>query len=210
MIEVAGSLWSVSPEAQLATALRLKREGLRRLHWDMTDGRLATEGGFTSSRAASLAAETGLAAEAHLMSVRSAHIVDAWTEFCDVVIVHRESDDWREAVARIERRGVRAGLAISPGTPASSVPDECDVLCMSIVPGQAGSAFDEGVLAKISALRLAGPDRRIGVDGGVRRTHVATLVEAGADWAVVGTDLVFGTDGAWREVLGAGRVDDDG
>lgn len=200
-MRIAGSLWSVAPDDRLDTALRLRDAGLGRLHWDTTDGRFAAAGGFTPDDAAALAAQTGMTAEAHVMAHRSAREVDAWADFCDLVIVHVESDDWKDAVARIERRGVRAGLAVSPQTPATAVPLDLPVLCMSIVPGQAGSTFDERVLAKLSALRDAAPARPLGVDGGVRREHAEALAVAGADWAVVGTDLVFDGTAAWSDLL---------
>ncbi|MFJ2534276.1 beta/alpha barrel domain-containing protein [Microbacterium maritypicum] len=203
-MRIAGSLWSVPAEDRLTTALRLRDAGLRRLHWDTTDGSFAAAGGFSPDAAAELASATGLSAEAHVMAHRAGREVDAWTTFCELVFVHIESDDWQEALARIERRGATPGLAVSPQTRAADVPADVAVLCMSIVPGQAGSAFDTAVLHKLTALRRASPDRRLGVDGGVRRPHVDALASAGADWAVVGTDLVFDQEDAWAEVLAAG------
>jgi pentose-5-phosphate-3-epimerase len=200
-MQIAGSLWSVPVDDRLDTALRLRDAGLARLHWDTTDGSFAAAGGFSPESAAELAAATGLTAEAHLMAHRTAGEVDAWTAFCDLVIVHIESDDWQAALDRIERRGAVPGLAVSPQTPADSVPSDIAVLCMSIVPGQAGSTFDTAVLDKLTALRTASPERRLGVDGGVRRIHAEALASAGADWAVVGTDLVFDREGAWADLL---------
>ncbi|AZS48852.1 MULTISPECIES: hypothetical protein [Microbacterium] len=203
-MRIAGSLWSVPAEDRLTTALRLRDAGLRRLHWDTTDGSFAAAGGFPPDSAAELASATGLSAEAHVMAHRAGRDVDAWTTFCDLVFVHIESDDWQEALVRIERRGATPGLAVSPQTRAADVPADVAVLCMSIVPGQAGSAFDTAVLHKLTALRRASPDRRLAVDGGVRRLHHDALASAGADWAVVGTDLVFDQEDAWAEVLAAG------
>lgn len=202
-MRIAGSLWSVPAEDRLTTALRLRDAGLRRLHWDTTDGSFAAAGGFPPDSAAELASATGLSAEAHVMAHRAGRDVDAWTTFCDLVFVHIESDDWQEALVRIERRGATPGLAVSPQTRAADVPADVAVLCMSIVPGQAGSAFDTAVLHKLTALRRASPDRRLAVDGGVRRLHHVALASAGADWAVVGTDLVFDQEDAWAEVLAA-------
>lgn len=202
-MRIAGSLWSVPAEDRLTTALRLRDAGLRRLHWDTTDGSFAAAGGFPPDSAAELASATGLSAEAHVMAHRAGRDVDAWTTFCDLVFVHIESDDWQEALVRIERRGATPGLAVSPQTRAADVPADVAVLCMSIVPGQAGSAFDTAVLHKLTALRRASPDRRLAVDGGVRRLHHDALASAGADWAVVGTDLVFDQEDAWAEVLAA-------
>lgn len=202
MLEIAGSLWSVPAEDQLDVALRLKSAGMRRMHWDMSDGEFAAAGGFRADRAEALSRSAGLVAEAHLMATAPSREVDAWADFCDLVIVHAESGGWAEALDRISARGALPGLAISPATPASVVPSDVAVLCMSITPGTAGSAFDEGVLEKVKALRGGSASRRIGIDGGVQRRHAAAAGAAGADWLVVGTDLIADGGGArWDDLL---------
>lgn len=206
MIEVAASLWSVPVAQQLDTATRLRDAGVRRLHWDTTDGRFAAAGGFSPTRAAELAGATGMTAEAHIMAENSAQDVDAWTDFCDLVIVHAESADWRSAVTRIEQRGCQPGLALSMQTASTIVPADMTALCMAIVPGAAGSAFDEDVLEKTAELRASAPTRRIGIDGGVQRRHADRAADAGVSWLVVGTDLVFGGEEAWADLLRSGTT----
>lgn len=201
MNEVAASLWSVPAAHQLDTAIRLRDAGVHRLHWDTTDGHFVAASGFSPARAAEIADATGMTAEAHIMAERSAQDVDAWTEFCDLVIVHAESADWRSAVIRIEQRGCRPGLALSPQTASTVVPADMTTLCMAIVPGAAGSAFDEDVLRKVADLRAHSSTRRIGIDGGVQRRHAERAADAGANWLVVGTDLVFGGEAAWASRL---------
>lgn len=204
MIGVAGSLWSVPGPERTAVAAQLRAAGLRRAHWDTTDGRFAAAGGFTAAEAADLAAAAGFDSEAHVMAEHSATAVDAWADFCDVVFVHVESADWQEAATRVERRGAQPGLALSPGTPLAVVeglPADVPVLCMAITPGQAGSAFDLNVLERVAALRASAPERRIGIDGGVTRAHADAAAAAGADWVVVGTDLVFGGEERWGDLL---------
>lgn len=202
MSAVAGSLWSVAPERQVSEAQRLRASGMTRLHWDYSDGEFAAPGGFTADEARALTQATGLAGEAHLMTTDPLGTVDAWTEFCDLVVVHAEVEGWERAVDRIAARGAEPGLALSPHTPISVAPSGMTVLCMSITPGQAGSAFDERTLERVAALRAAASGRRIGIDGGVKRGHVEAALAAGVDWFVVGTDL-FADGGAerWGDVL---------
>jgi ribulose-phosphate 3-epimerase len=204
MIEIAGSLWSVDLSRQEEVVARLRLHGLTRLHWDRSDGVFAAPGGFDADLARKLSADGGMAAEAHLMTVDPVGEVDDWTDFCDLVYVHREVPGWRQALDRIERRGSRGGLAISVDTPLSQLPAEVPVLCMSITPGRAGSAFDARVVARVEQLRAASGERRISVDGGVTRSLVETIARAGANGAVVGTDLVaVGGAHRWGDVLGA-------
>lgn len=199
---VAGSLWSVPPESQLTAVLSRRDAGLRRLHWDTTDGRFAAPGGFDPAEAARISEATGTEAEAHVMAEEPSRVVDAWADVCDTVFVHAETDDWRAAARRLERRGTRPGLAISPGTPVDVVPGGLAVLVMSVVPGRAGSAFDVRALDKVEQLHARDPHRPIGLDGGVRREHADEALAAGASWMVVGTDL-FSDDGAsrWADLL---------
>ncbi|QTV80124.1 hypothetical protein [Microbacterium sp. NIBRBAC000506063] len=211
MLEVSGSLWSVPAAQQQSLAQELTRSGLRRLHWDTTDGRFAAEGGFTPAEAERITAATGVQAEAHIMATDPRGRVDEWAEFCDTVIVHLEAEGWHEAIDRIARRGRLPGVAVSPRTRPEEVPADVAVLCMSVTPGEAGSVFDRGVIEKIRFLRRQSPDRRIGVDGGVTRGDVPAIERAGADWVVVGGDLI-GAGGVerWSDLIGAVGPDGSG
>jgi ribulose-phosphate 3-epimerase len=194
----------VSFERRLHAVRQLQTVGLTRLHWDVTDGVFAPEGGFGPAEALALAEATGTSAEAHLMVTDARATVDAWTELCDTVVVHAESNNWRAAVRRIESRGVVATVALSPGTPAS-VAGDLPVLCMSVKPGHGGSPFDHTALNKIAQLSESHPGRPVGVDGGVTRAIAREAFAAGATWVVVGTDL-FGDGGAerWADGLSDG------
>ncbi|MFD1714877.1 hypothetical protein ACFSBZ_10390 [Amnibacterium flavum] len=186
---MAGSLWSVEESERAEMASELARAGLRRLHWDMSDGVFAAPGGFDAKTAERLAMAAGLRNEAHLMAVDPRREVDAWTDFCDRVFVHVEAEGWEAAVDRVVARGSEPGLAVSPGTAVDGLPDGVSILCMTIVPGQAGSAFSDPLLAK--AVRLAADGTRsVGIDGGVQTAHAARAEEAGIGWVVVGTDLI--------------------
>lgn len=206
MVEVTGSLWSVSPHERHVAALRAKEAGLTTLHWDMTDGEFAPPGGFRSDYAAVFSADLGMRSEAHLMTHSPLQEVDAWSEFCDRVIIHMECEDWIPAVQRIEARGSRAAVAVNMTTPLDQVPRGLDVLCMSITPGSAGSRLDPHVFRRIETLRAAPTARGVGVDGGVRAHHIVEAERVGASWVAVGTDL-FGSGGTarWSSTLARTR-----
>ncbi|MTV24842.1 hypothetical protein FTX61_05335 [Nitriliruptoraceae bacterium ZYF776] len=200
-VRTAGSLWSVPVEAQADVLRAAHAAGLRHVHWDLADGEFAPAGGFDVERAAELTAPLeGLVAEAHLMVARPLTVVDAWTELCDLVVVHAEVPEAAAACRRIEARGARPGLAVRLGTPlAPLVSAELPVLTMSIEPGHAGSRFDPLALTRLRTLRDgSAPDRLLGVDGGVTDTLARDALDAGASWVVSGTSL-FGADdpAAW-------------
>lgn len=192
-MRVAGSLWSV-PVDQRSSRLAAAA-GLTAAHWDATDGQFAAAGGFTADAAAELQAGCpGLSAEAHLMMRDPRAVVPSWAEFCSLIVVHLEAEQARAAVAAVAATGAQPGLAVSLHTRLSLVPADFPVLLMSIAPGQAGSAFDSSVLARVSQLRERGRNPLIGVDGGVGRRHFAELAAAGANWVVSGTDLFAAAD----------------
>lgn len=204
-MRVAGSLWSVPIDEHGAVVGRLVEQGLSRVHWDVTDGVFAAAGGFSPERARELTLLGGVTAEAHLMVTDARGEVDAWTDFCDVIFLHVEAEGWPAAADRISRRGSRPGLAVRLDSSVEQIPHDIPVLCMSITPGQAGSAFDRRVLPRIRRLRELSPGRPVSVDGGVTRSLVPDLAEAGAETVVVGTDLVaVGGVTRWADVLARG------
>jgi ribulose-phosphate 3-epimerase len=191
---VSGSLWSVPVDRQGAEAGRLAGAGLENLHWDLADGLFARSGGFDPDTARQLTEQTGVRAEAHLMVVDPLRHVDAWTAFCEIVVVHVEARYCEAALRRIERRGARPAVALSPGTPTSGLPSrDLDVLVMSVEPGCGGAAFIPGTYERIRS--LVGP-RLLGVDGGVGAAEARQSRAAGANWIVSGTALLRAEDPA--------------
>ncbi len=201
-LRTAASRWSVPPTDQPAEAERLAAAGVRHLHWDVTDGEFARAGGFDPDTASRLTAAAGVDAEVHLMVSDPLTHVDAWTDLCDLVVVHVEARGWREALHRIERRGARPAVALSPGTPTGTVPSgELATLVMSVLPGHGGSAFRPSTYDRLRA--LAGR-RLLGVDGGVDRESGRLSRAAGATWLVSGTALLSSPDPAeWLAGLAA-------
>ncbi|GIG26090.1 hypothetical protein [Cellulomonas denverensis] len=202
MTLVAASLWSVPAEQRPATADRLAAAGLRRWHWDVSDGGFAAAGGFDPDEAAELGARTGVPGEAHLMVTDPLDRVDAWAAVCDRVIVHVEARGWRSALDRVVELGARPGIALSPGTPAvlpPDLPDGTAVLVMAIVPGTAGAAFRPQTLDRLD--RLAHPE--LGVDGGITPELARSCAAHGATWVVSGGSLCAAPDPrAWLDSVG--------
>ena len=96
------------------------------------------------------------------------------------------------------KRGKKLGVALNLDTPITVLDNFISyidlVLLMSVPPGESGQEFDERVIAKIIALRQKYPDVKIEVDGGVNAANVAQLVEAGADFLVIGSAIFDAED----------------
>ena len=93
---------------------------------------------------------------------------------------------------------MKAGIALNPGTPLTSLEDvltELDfVLLMSVNPGFSGQSFIPSVLPKISRLKQMITDRDLNtliqIDGGVTDQNARQLVSAGTD-ILVSASYIF-------------------
>jgi ribulose-phosphate 3-epimerase len=115
----------------------------------------------------------------------------------DVITVHFEATPHLDyAVKAIHEAGCRAGVAITPSTPAAAlaeIADDADlVLCMTVNPGWGGQPFIPASVAKVGRLRELAPDTvPIQVDGGIDTDTAPGCADAGATLFVAGSS-VFG------------------
>ena len=109
----------------------------------------------------------------------------------------------------------RAGVALNPATSLSAVceiiPELDLLLVMSVNPGFGGQQFIDYSIDKVRRARLmldeAGSDAALEVDGGVSRTTIRDVWEAGADTFVAGNAIFSAKDpkaeiGALRALCG--------
>jgi ribulose-phosphate 3-epimerase len=124
------------------------------------------------------------------------------------VTFHAEAAGAPVRLAReLRRLGARAGLALKPATPVEPFLDllgEVDMLLvMTVEPGFGGQSFIEGTLAKIRRARAAidasGLDVWVQVDGGISRSTIERVADAGATVFVAGS-AVYGADDVAAEI----------
>jgi len=89
---------------------------------------------------------------------------------------------------------MKAGVAISPDTPSTSISDEVGeladmLLVMTVYPGRGGQKFIERCVPKVAELRARFPDKNIEVDGGVGPTTAHACAQAGSNVIVAGTAI---------------------
>jgi ribulose-phosphate 3-epimerase len=94
----------------------------------------------------------------------------------------------------IKSKGMKAGLAIKPGTPASALYPYLDVLDLALVmtvePGFGGQSFMHDMMPKVADLRQrCRPDMDIEVDGGLATDTVQIAASAGANMIVAGSSV---------------------
>jgi ribulose-phosphate 3-epimerase len=142
--------------------------------------------------------ETSLAFEVHLMFRDSAAIIKGIDHpGLRKVIFHIESEgNHREIMTLLRKRGIGAGIAINPGTEISRVAglaaDADTLLFMTVDPGRYGSPFIPAVLDKVKKARKPFIEKIIAVDGGVSADNLPLFVNAGVDYACVGSRIFLG------------------
>ena len=158
-----------------------------------------------------ISAHTQLPLDVHLMIVDPQKYVtqvrDAGATF---MTVHAEAcTHIHRTVQMIKNAGMKAGVAINPGTPLVVLEDiiaELDmVLVMSVNPGFGGQSFITHSLDKIARLKKmiveSGSSALIEVDGGVNTVTGKQLADAGADILVAGSFVFNAPDP--REAIAA-------
>jgi ribulose-phosphate 3-epimerase len=193
------------------------RGGATLVHVDVMDGHFVPNITLGPPIVASLHKATPLPLDVHLMIENADRYLQAFVDAGAAWIsLHQEAVPHLERqVAFLRERGVRAGVALNPATPLTTLDEilpELDyVLVMSVNPGFGGQKFIPGALDKIRRLRRIIQDRglktQIEVDGGVDAGNIRALVEAGAEVLVAGS-AVFGKgdpEAAARRLVEAAR-----
>jgi len=99
-------------------------------------------------------------------------------------------------IASIHKNGMKAGVAISPDTPAYAITADVGraadmLLVMTVYPGKGGQKFLDKCVPKIAELRRRFPEKDIEVDGGVGPSTIDVCANAGSNVIVAGT-AIFG------------------
>ena len=182
---------------------KAREGGARYLHLDVMDGAFVPSISFGMPVIASLRGYTDLVFDVHMMVEDPGRYVESIRAAgADIITVHQEACTHLDRViGQIKASGAKAGVALNPATPVSTlecVLDQVDmVLVMSVNPGFGGQKFIPYTLDKVRALRQyfdgKGLSTDIQVDGGVNRDTIRPLIEAGANVLVAGS-AVFGGD----------------
>jgi ribulose-phosphate 3-epimerase len=195
--------------SDLATPVReLVSAGAELIHLDVMDGQFVPPITIGDGVAKGLRKLGGFLLEAHLMTLTPERHFEAFVQAgCQRIIFHAEATSHaHRLVQTLHGMGVKAGIAINPGTPAVEVEPLLDfvdeVLVMTVNPGWGGQKFIEAALEKVKWIRERAPHIDIEVDGGIDDHTLPIAKEAGANLFVVGSHLTTGTsiEGTFRRL----------
>ncbi len=204
-IQILPSLLAADPAKLGEEALRAETAGADALHLDIMDGVFVPNISMGPAVVEMARKTVSIPLSVHLMLIRPDQYLEKFIDAgADSLLIHIEADcDVRAALVRIRELGVRPGITLNPGTPASRIADTLElvdeVLCMTVNPGYGGQAFIAEVLPKIREVRHMAQERGrhdldIMVDGGVDDESAPLCAAEGANLLVAGTHLYRAPD----------------
>jgi ribulose-phosphate 3-epimerase len=200
-VQIAPSLLAADFSNLARDIAAAERGGADLLHLDIMDGHFVPNLTIGPPVVKAVHRVARVPLDVHLMIEDPDRYAEAFVQAgASMISVHVEVlPHLHRTIHYIKGLGVRAGVAINPGTPVSALEevaaDVDHVLVMSVNPGFGGQTFIPRSESKIRAVRhlleRSGSRAPIEVDGGVDRSNAARLVAAGVNILVAGT-TIFG------------------
>ena len=209
-MKIAPSLLSAD-FANLASELKdIEKAGADLVHLDVMDGHFVPNLTFGCPIIKALRKHTTLPFDVHLMTEHpEVYFDDLYKAGATMVSFHAEAAVHHDRLVHaIQEKGMKAGIALNPGTPLSMIEELLPildfVLIMSVNPGFGGQKFMAQHVSKIRQLaewkKELGLEFDIEVDGGVTLDNVREVLDAGANVIVAGS-AVFGKE----DIAGAAK-----
>jgi ribulose-phosphate 3-epimerase len=167
------------------------------IHIDIMDGKFVPNISFGMPVMDAINRHAKKPLDVHLMIVEPDKYLEEFRKLgAEILTVHVEAcPHLHRSIQYIKSLGAKAGVALNPHTPISSIENviqDLDLVClMSVNPGFGGQKFIEKTYEKVAELKALAtkynPTLLIEIDGGVNQENAAKLVEKGANLLVAGS-----------------------
>ena len=183
--------------------INIEKAGADWIHIDVMDGQFVPNITYGPIIVDACSKASNLILDVHLMIEKPDPIIPEFVKAgANYISVHQEAcTHLHRSLQLIKSFNIKAGVALNPATPVSSIEwvvDELDfVLIMSVNPGFGGQKFIKSAVEKIKILSQMLKDKQsnaiIQVDGGINQETIKSVSEAGATSFVAGS-AIFNKD----------------
>lgn len=202
----------IAPSLLAADLLNLEKEikkvegaGADWIHLDIMDGHFVPNLSFGPDFVRRIKTVSSLPIDVHLMITPTDDFIDEFAKAgASCLTIHPEADyHTHRSLQKIKSYGIKAGLALNPGTPVQTIEPMLDlldlILIMTVNPGFGGQKFIPEPLEKLRNLRKLIDVNHfpilLEVDGGINNLTAPEVLKAGADVLVVG-NYMFSPSGS--------------
>ena len=198
MIKVLPSSNPEKEENLIAYAKSLEDLGVEYLHCDVMDGEFVENKCLPVELIKDVRNNSNILLDIHLMIANPWKTIKEYIKLKpNIITIHYESikckRKLKSIIKLIKSKDILAGISIKPNTPVTALVDFIDmidlVLIMSVDPGKSGQSFIPSSIDKIKDLKGLIINRNviIEVDGGINLDNYKQVVDAGAEFLVIGS-----------------------